>query len=159
MQVITLCCDTPPLTLSAPADFEASRPAAKKARSTATTSKVVKKGRGNSGKLVYFQAMPLDVLCEVSCFCSRTQTPSSSVDSGPLIAEQIAGHLDPLTLLHMSRVNKTFRNLFMSKAARSIWMLARRSVYLPDLQAEDMSEAAYASLVFEKNCMVSCDRR
>lgn len=70
---------------------------------------------------------------------------------------QIAGHLDPITLLHMSRVNKSFRSLFMSKAARSIWIQARRTVFLPDLQAEDVSEALYAAMVFEKNCMVSED--
>lgn len=55
----------------------------------------------------------------------------------------------------MSRVSKTFRSLFMSKSSKSIWHLARRNVFLPDLQADDMSEAAYALLVFERNCMVS----
>lgn len=55
----------------------------------------------------------------------------------------------------MSRVSKPFRALFLSKSSKSIWHLARRNVFLPDLQADDMSEAAYASLVFERNCMVS----
>ncbi|ORY88630.1 hypothetical protein BCR35DRAFT_350866 [Leucosporidium creatinivorum] len=111
-------------------------PASKKARrgsgstSTAVTKKAKGKGKGRAGKLEYFQSMPLDVLCE------------------------IAGHLDPVTLLAMSRVSKSFRSLFMSKSSKSIWHLARRNVFLPDLQAEDMSEAAYASLVFERSCMV-----
>lgn len=54
----------------------------------------------------------------------------------------------------MSRVSKGFRALFTSKSAKSIWIQARKTVFLPDLQAEDVSEAAYAALVYEKNCMI-----
>lgn len=54
----------------------------------------------------------------------------------------------------MSRVSKQFRNIFMTKSSRSLWISARRNIALPDLQADDLSEPAYASLVFEKSCMV-----
>lgn len=67
----------------------------------------------------------------------------------------IAGHLDPHTLLHMSRVSKTFRALLMSKSSRAIWINSRNSVELPDLTAEDLSEPAYASLVYDRHCHAS----
>ncbi|GAA6005489.1 hypothetical protein JCM10207_002999 [Rhodosporidiobolus poonsookiae] len=77
-----------------------------------------------------FASMPLDILAE------------------------IAGHLDPLTLLHMTRVNKAFRAILMAPSSRSIWIGARRTVDLPDLEADDISEPAYAAFMFEKVCSV-----
>ncbi|KAL8281282.1 hypothetical protein RQP46_006316 [Phenoliferia psychrophenolica] len=102
-------------------------PAKKKAkRAGATTGK----GKGRVGKLAKFNSMPLDVLSEI---CS---------------------HLDPLSLLYMSRTTKSIHRLLTSKGSRALWISARRTVALPDLSAEDMTEMAYASLVFERNCMV-----
>lgn len=42
----------------------------------------------------------------------------------------------------------------MSQTSASIWTAARAAVQLPDLEANDLSEPAYASLVYERNCMV-----
>lgn len=52
----------------------------------------------------------------------------------------------------MSRVNRAFRNAIISPSAVSVWQNARGNVYLPDLEADDMSEASYASLIFERRC-------
>ncbi|GAA5900415.1 hypothetical protein JCM6882_001241 [Rhodosporidiobolus microsporus] len=99
--------------------------------------KKARKGKGKSrmpkrdvGKLSSFVSMPLDILAE------------------------IAGHLDPLTLLHMSRANKAFRAVFASPRSKPIWHAARRNIDLMDLEADDLSEMAYAALMFEKVCHV-----
>ncbi|KAL8281236.1 hypothetical protein RQP46_006270 [Phenoliferia psychrophenolica] len=108
-------------------------PVKKKAKRTAAApAAAVKggKGKGRVGKLAKFNEMPLDVLGEI---CS---------------------HLDPLSLLNMSRTTKSIHRLLTSKGSRALWISARRTVALPDLAAEDMTEMAYASLVFERNCMV-----
>lgn len=69
--------------------------------------------------------------------------------------DQILSHCDPLTLLNMSRTSKSVRQILMSRnASRHMWIAARRSVALPDLAAEDFSEADYDSLIFERNCSV-----
>lgn len=55
----------------------------------------------------------------------------------------------------MSRTTKSIRQLLTSKGSRALWISARRTVALHDLDAEDVTEMQYASLVFERNCMVS----
>lgn len=67
---------------------------------------------------------------------------------------QIIGHLDPLALLYMSRVNKTFRQLFTTKSAKPLWARARANLNLPDLRSDTLSEMAYATLMLERLCMV-----
>ena len=46
------------------------------------------------------------------------------------------------------------RAFLMSRSSASIWTAAREAVQLPDLEANDLSEPAYASLVYERNCLV-----
>ncbi|GAA5929189.1 hypothetical protein JCM3775_006759 [Rhodotorula graminis] len=109
-------------------------PVRKKARtSTSSSSAKVKvptkgKGKGRAGKLSAFLAMPLDILVEIS------------------------RHLDPLSLLYMSRANKMVRGVFARRSAAPIWAAARANVDLPALEATDLSEMQLASLVFERNC-------
>ncbi|KAL8278608.1 hypothetical protein RQP46_008900 [Phenoliferia psychrophenolica] len=105
---------------------------AKKAKRTVAAPAPATKGKtkGRLAKLAKFSSMPLDILSEI---CS---------------------HLDPLSLLYMSRTTKSIHRLLTSKGSRALWISARRTVALPDLAAEDMTEMAYASLVFERNCMV-----
>ncbi|GAA6042627.1 hypothetical protein JCM8097_008250 [Rhodosporidiobolus ruineniae] len=85
------------------------------------------------GKLEAFQALPLDVLCE------------------------IARYLDPLTLLYMSRANKMLHGLLASRSAAPIWQIARNSVDLPAVEATDLNEMQLASLVYGRNCVI-CGR-
>ncbi|GAA5907307.1 hypothetical protein JCM8208_007150 [Rhodotorula glutinis] len=111
-------------------------PARKKARTSTSssasarksTSKAMGKGRGKAGKLSAFLAMPLDILVEIS------------------------RHLDPPSLLSMSRANKMMHGVFARRSAAPIWAIVRGNVDLPALKATDLSEMALASLVFERNC-------
>ncbi|GAA5854746.1 hypothetical protein JCM9279_007013 [Rhodotorula babjevae] len=111
-------------------------PARKKARplssssksATKSTTKAKGKGRGKMGKLSAFLAMPLDILVEIS------------------------RHLDPPSLLHMSRANKMMRGVFAHRSAAPIWAIVRGNVDLPALEATDLSEMQLASLLYERNC-------
>ncbi|KPV77093.1 uncharacterized protein RHOBADRAFT_52048 [Rhodotorula graminis WP1] len=111
-------------------------PARKKARTSTSssstkgkgTSKGKSKGKGRAGKLSAFLAMPLDILVEIS------------------------RHLDPPSLLSMSRANKMMRGVFAHRSAAPIWAIVRGNVDLPQLEATDLSEMQLASLVFERNC-------
>ncbi|KAF9513241.1 hypothetical protein BS47DRAFT_1344467 [Hydnum rufescens UP504] len=67
---------------------------------------------------------------------------------------EIVGHLEPLDLLHLARSNKFLRALLMNKANKILWKSARATIEdLPDCPP-DLSEPAYASLVFESICTV-----
>ncbi|GAA5973365.1 hypothetical protein JCM11641_003094 [Rhodosporidiobolus odoratus] len=107
-------------------------PVKKKSR---TTAKGKGKGKGKQGKLAAFQSLPMDLIVEISRY------------------------LDPLTLLNMSRANKSMHNVFASRSAAPIWSIVRANVYLPTLTASDMTDLQYASLVFEREChMCGCGR-
>ncbi|GAA5875415.1 hypothetical protein JCM1840_003151 [Sporobolomyces johnsonii] len=86
------------------------------------------KGKGYAGKLQSLQGLPLDVWY------------------------LIAAHLDPMTLLNMSRANRAMHNLFAKRSAISVWNVVKRSVDLPDLEATDLTDMALTSLLFERNC-------
>ncbi|KAF8747434.1 A Receptor for Ubiquitination Targets, partial [Rhizoctonia solani] len=64
----------------------------------------------------------------------------------------IAKYLHPFDLVLLSRVNKFFRELFMSRQAASIWVSARLNV--PDLPPcpPELCEPQYAALLFTKIC-------
>ncbi|GAA5855791.1 hypothetical protein JCM9279_003322 [Rhodotorula babjevae] len=113
-------------------------PARKKARTSTSSSTTAAKsttkvkgkgtGRGRTGKLSAFLAMPLDIFVEIS------------------------RHLDPPSLLHMSRANKMMRGVFAHRSAAPIWAIVRGNVDLPALEATDLSEMQLASLIYERNC-------
>ncbi|GAA5913620.1 hypothetical protein JCM8208_003993 [Rhodotorula glutinis] len=108
-------------------DDDNEQPAAKKRR-TSTKGKSTARVKGKKGKLSRFLAMPLDILIE------------------------IAQHVDPPTLLAMSRTNQLMYNLFARRSAAPIWAAVRRNVDFPDLEATDLSETQLASLVYDRNC-------
>ena len=67
---------------------------------------------------------------------------------------QIAPHLYPLDVIHLSRTSKPLRSLLMSKNSRPIWTTALSNVVdLPPCPT-DMSEPLYAALVFDHHCFV-----
>ncbi|ORY88614.1 hypothetical protein BCR35DRAFT_219082 [Leucosporidium creatinivorum] len=110
---------------------DAKEPAPKRARTSKPTGP--KKLRGNVGRLEYLKNMPLDILGEI---CSQ------------------AGLDD---LLHLSRVDRNFRRVLMTKQSRHLWSSARENSGLPVLTATDCSEPELASLLYDKICM-DCGR-
>ncbi|KAF9467656.1 hypothetical protein BDZ94DRAFT_973698 [Collybia nuda] len=65
---------------------------------------------------------------------------------------EIATNLEPIDILHFSRVSKHFRSLLNPKNSRYVWIAARRNIEgLPDCPP-DLTEAQYASLMFENIC-------
>ena len=102
------------------------------------------------GKLKHFQALPLDLVGEVSFERLSLRTDTNDFSS----PTQICSYLSPLDLLNWGRASKPFRQLFFSSSSASLWRLARKSVDLPDL-TWPMPEPEYASLMYEKHCMVS----
>ncbi|KAI5117972.1 hypothetical protein M0805_004906 [Coniferiporia weirii] len=66
---------------------------------------------------------------------------------------EIASHIEPIDVLHLSRVSLELNRIFMSKQSRSIWRAARTNVQMPDCP-DDLSEAQYISLLYEKDCQV-----
>ncbi|GAA5830533.1 hypothetical protein JCM11251_002505 [Rhodosporidiobolus azoricus] len=117
-------------------DYDQPAEPVKKRARKATKSKVKGKSKvskKNEGKLAPLLDMPLEIFTEV------------------------AGRLDPLTLLYLSRTNKVLHRLFASKSSKSIWQFARSTVDLPDLEADDLTEMAYAAFMFEKVCSI-CEK-
>ncbi|KAI0077451.1 hypothetical protein K474DRAFT_1661710 [Panus rudis PR-1116 ss-1] len=96
-------------------------------RATASRRQV----RGKRGGLQDLPNMPLDIIFEVF------------------------KHLQPLDLLNLARTSKAFRRLLLSKSAAIHWKAARKKIPgLPECP-NDMSEPAYASLLFDTRCQ-SC---
>lgn len=60
-----------------------------------------------------------------------------------------------MDLLNLSRTSKSFRTFLMARSAVPLWRAARNNV--PDLPPcpDDLSEPAYANLVFDTHCSVS----
>ncbi|GAA5825901.1 hypothetical protein JCM11251_000046 [Rhodosporidiobolus azoricus] len=65
---------------------------------------------------------------------------------------EIFSYLLPSELLALSRTSKPYRELLTAKQAKSVWRASRRLINMPDLGAGDMSEMAYAHLMFGKKC-------
>ncbi|GAA5909474.1 hypothetical protein JCM6882_002652 [Rhodosporidiobolus microsporus] len=115
-------------------DDDLDEPVKKKARKT-TKSKG--KGKGKVSKKIEGTLAPL-------------------LDMPVEIFTEIAGHLDPVTLLYMSRASKAFHQLFASRStsSKAVWQAARATVDLPDLEADDHTEMAYAAFMFDKVCWI-----
>ncbi|KAJ3557330.1 hypothetical protein NM688_g1532 [Phlebia brevispora] len=83
----------------------------------------------------------------------RRRGALQSLPTMPLdILAEIMSHLQPPDILNMSRANKTFRRFLMTRSSEFIWRRARENV--PGLPPcpEDLSEPAYANLVFDTHC-------
>ena len=95
--------------------------------------------------------MPLDVLIEVriepACVDFRGNEEAESL-------RKIMQHLDPKTLLAMSRTCSILRTVLHSKGGLSAWKMARRNVGLGDLTRPDVEEWELAQLLFDGTCVV-----
>ncbi|KAG8681902.1 hypothetical protein FRC11_000518, partial [Ceratobasidium sp. 423] len=65
---------------------------------------------------------------------------------------EIARHLSPLDLIHLSRANKLLRSMFMRRPAAEVWRAALTSVSLPPCPDDSMPEPRYAALMFLEQC-------
>ncbi|RPD66387.1 hypothetical protein L226DRAFT_530487 [Lentinus tigrinus ALCF2SS1-7] len=83
----------------------------------------------------------------------RRRKSLSMLPNMPLdILYEILSLLHPYDLLHLSRTSKAFRLLLMNRSAITIWRRARDNVLgLPNCPS-DLSEPAYANLVFDPHC-------
>ncbi|KAG8769294.1 hypothetical protein FRC12_005049 [Ceratobasidium sp. 428] len=96
--------------------------------SGASTHTMIKRARGKQGKLQGLMNMPIEVFTEISKY------------------------LYPLDLILLSRANKFFRQLLMSRSAIQTWRYALSNVPgLPPCPVE-LCEPQYAALVFSKYC-------
>ncbi|GAA6007711.1 hypothetical protein JCM11491_003936 [Sporobolomyces phaffii] len=101
-------------------DHAASTTKSKKAKGRAARKSTTRKG-----KLSGMKELPLDIWFTV------------------------AEHLDPLSLLSMSRANKSFRTLFTSRRAKPLWSTVVASVALPTLDEDDhWNDMAMVSLIY-----------
>lgn len=66
--------------------------------------------------------------------------------------DQISIHLEPYDLLNLARSTRVLNGWLMSRESRPIWRMAR--TYYPGLPEcpSDLSEPAYARLLFETDC-------
>jgi len=70
---------------------------------------------------------------------------------------QIFSLVYPVDLLGMSWANKAFRNVLTSKSSRRIWIAAFNNIpefKRPPPCPEDLTEIAYANLLYNPCCMV-----
>ncbi|CAE6410291.1 unnamed protein product [Rhizoctonia solani] len=65
---------------------------------------------------------------------------------------EIAKHLYPLDLIHLSRANKLLRSMFMRRSAAEVWRAALSNVGLPPCPDDSMPEPRYAALMFLEQC-------
>ncbi|KAJ7284360.1 hypothetical protein C8J57DRAFT_691087 [Mycena rebaudengoi] len=67
---------------------------------------------------------------------------------------EVLSHLLPLDILLLARLSNKLRSVLMHRSALHAWKTARANVLgLPDPPAE-MSEPAWADLVFDRHCSV-----
>ncbi|RPD66422.1 hypothetical protein L226DRAFT_479062 [Lentinus tigrinus ALCF2SS1-7] len=83
----------------------------------------------------------------------RKRKSLSMLPDMPLdILYEVFTHLRPYDLLHLARTTKTLRKLLMTRSSSTIWRRARENVpQLPECP-KDMSEPAYANLLFDPHC-------
>ncbi|KAG8733091.1 hypothetical protein FRC12_018983 [Ceratobasidium sp. 428] len=87
--------------------------------------------RGKSSQVVRFEDVPIGIFIK------------------------IASHLEPVDIILLARLNKSFRNFLMRQSSVEVWRRSMENVLgLPDCPS-DMSEPCYLALVFLTTC-TSC---
>ncbi|GAA5851926.1 hypothetical protein JCM5353_006562 [Sporobolomyces roseus] len=110
-----------------PSDYH---PESTKRKSKQSKNKASSKKRKHGGALSELPNLPLDVLAEI---CS---------------------HLDPLDLIHLSRVSKSFFKLVDGSSFKSVWIGVRKRIKLEDLEAGGLSELQHAAMVLDHHCQM-----
>ena len=98
----------------------------------------------------------MDIVFEVSFTSSLSkncgQTTSTLTSSSESIL-QTAMYLSPNDLLQLSRLSKQFRSIFASRSSIFVWQTVLRNA---DLKCfNDLNEIQFASLLYDKCCMVN----
>ncbi|CUA75596.1 Aldehyde reductase 1 [Rhizoctonia solani] len=65
---------------------------------------------------------------------------------------EVARYLYPLDLIHLSRVNKLYRRVFMHLSSAGFWRATLINVGLPQCPDESFPEPKYAALIFLEQC-------
>ncbi|KAJ7150392.1 hypothetical protein C8R46DRAFT_1124874 [Mycena filopes] len=91
---------------------------------------------------------------------AKTKAKLSLLPSLPLdILFEVFGHLPPLDLLHLARTTQALRNILMHKSSISIWKSSLRQIPgLPE-RPQEMSEPAWANLIYSQHCHHCLSRR
>lgn len=94
--------------------------------------------------------MPLDILYEVWLRTSAGHRPLSDAR----FHVKIFSHLLPYDLLHLARSTKALRGVLMHRSAITVWRRAREN--RPDIPdcPPDLTEPAFANLLFDPHCHV-----
>lgn len=66
---------------------------------------------------------------------------------------QVASHLHPRDVMHLSRATKHFNGMLMSRNSRPVWRAAFENVDVPECP-DDLSDPLYAALLYDHFCMV-----
>ncbi|KAF8986837.1 hypothetical protein BDQ17DRAFT_1491391 [Cyathus striatus] len=74
------------------------------------------------------------------------------------ILYEILGYLEPIDLVQLTRTSKAFKKFLLANSALFTWKIARSNLDGTPECPEDMSEPAYASLIFENHCL-GCQSR
>ncbi|KAG9126744.1 hypothetical protein FRC07_002122 [Ceratobasidium sp. 392] len=129
-------------------ELEHQSPSNKRQRTSTTSTKTPVGGQQFQGKIsqvVRLGDVPTGIFAKVNLSLSSFQPGLHSV-------LQIASQLEPIDIIFLARVNKSFRNLLMRRSSADIWRESMKNVPdLPDCPC-DMSEPRYLALVFLKMC-------
>ncbi|CAE6522294.1 unnamed protein product [Rhizoctonia solani] len=104
--------------------------------------------------IIYRATMMEDVTIR-DCKLSETRPRSRNIQLTNFpheLLSEITKQLDPLDLIHLVRVNKFFRRLFLDRSTVGIWRTTLANVGLPPCPDDSCSEPSYAALMFLKQC-------
>ena len=105
--------------------------------------------RKRSSKLSKFPTIPLDVMYEVS-----RPVPGQSGPPLTFSVTQIFSLLHPRDLLRVSWTTKAFRGVISDRSLKPIWKESLASIEGLPSCPRDLSEPAYAALLFSPYCSV-----
>ena len=111
-----------------------------------------RRGEGDLSKL---PDMPLDIMYEVSLRISPVT--SDGIYDDVLRCLQIFAFVHPMDLLRVSWTNKAFRNILAKETSRHVWIASFNNIpksQRPPLCPEDLTEIAYANLLYNPLCKV-----
>lgn len=112
--------------------------------------------RHGGGELSMLPGMPLDILYEVSPGINPASSDGMLHDD-IFRRSQIFAVVHPMDLLRVSWANKAFRNILAKETSRHVWIASFDNLpksQRPPRCPEDLTEIAYANLLYNPLCMV-----